>query len=187
VYSICVRFTGGDGRAHRERRRAVRRGAFSTRRNFLPTHIRDRGQCRGLGRAPESVLAAVVAPGLAEAPIVERARHAMTRRAPALAARVAAIPMAAVVPAADHEHADAPAAHQLVDGDAGVQGSGCDRQKFGGSPSPWDEWFVERPALGLRPKARACDSSLHSFRCAAIIPASQLAGHFPPRWSPGHR
>jgi site-specific recombinase XerD len=51
VYSICVDFTVGDGRTHRERRRADRRRAFSTWRNFLPTCIRYRHEFSILARA----------------------------------------------------------------------------------------------------------------------------------------
>lgn len=46
--------------------------------------------------------------------------------------------------------------------------------KLGRLPEPCDEEFVEGSALGLRPKARAADSGLHSFggTCAGRI-ASQ--------------
>jgi hypothetical protein len=176
VYSICVRFTVDDGRAHHERRRADRRGAFSIERNFLATRIRYRHEFSVLGCTRESLLATVLLPFLAETPFVPCTGHPMTRCAATLPALVAAVPLPAIVPSADHEHLDAPAARQLVNRNARVQGSGCDRQKFGSSPGPWDEWFVERPALGLRPKARARDSGLHSFRCALIIPANAIAG-----------
>jgi hypothetical protein len=55
-----------------------------------------------------------------------------------------------------------------------------DRQKLGRRPEPWDECSVERPALGLRPKARAADSGLHSFRCLPTIRPPPTGGHFSP-------
>jgi hypothetical protein len=183
-----MRPTVGEALAHDERRWAVRRRAFSTKRNFLPTCIRDRDEFSGLGRAKSSSFATVLLARVAETPVVPRASHAMTRRAPALSARITAVFLPAVVSPADHEGTDAPATRQLENWNGRLaQGSGCDRQKFGGNPSPWDEWFVERPALGLRPKARGCDSGLHSFRCAFIIEPSEHAGHFPAGvvpWSP---
>jgi hypothetical protein len=37
------------------------------------------------------------------------------------------------------------------------------------SQNPCDEGFVESPALGLRPKARAADSGLHSLGARALV------------------
>ena len=139
VYSICVRFTVGDGRALREHRRADRRGAFSTARNFLATCIRYRHEFSVLGRTRESLLATVLLPFVAETPFVPRARYSMARCTAKPPTFVAAVSLPAIVPSADHEHLDAPAARQLVNGNGRFQGSGCDRQKFGSSPGPWDE------------------------------------------------
>ena len=136
VYSICVRFTVGDGRALREHRRADRRGAFSTARNFLPTCIRYRDEFSVLGRTRESLLATVLLPFVAETPFVPRARYTMARCTAKPPTFVAAVSLPAIVPSADHEQLDAPPARQLVNGNGRFQGSGCDRQKFGGSPGP---------------------------------------------------
>ena len=139
VYSICVHFTVGDGRTHRERRRADRRDAFSTRRNFLATCIRYRHEFSILGCTHASLFATVLLPLIAETPLVSRAGQPMTRGAPTLSALVAAVLLPPIVWSADRERLDAPAARQHVNRNVRVQGSGCDRQKFGGSPRPWDE------------------------------------------------
>jgi hypothetical protein len=183
VYFICVFFAVDLVCAHREHRHGVRRGAFSTRRNFLATCIRQR-QCFGLLRgAVEALPSAVLLPVVAETPLVASARGAMTGRSSFVAAVIAAVVVAAIISPAHDEGHDTPQATQLVNGN-GVQGSGCSRQKLGRGPEPWEVWLVESPALGLRPKARARDSGLHSFRCAEIIPSRNSSGHFSTRGLP---
>lgn len=86
-----------------------------------------------------------------------------------LATALAAVSLSAVVPSTDEERRDAPEAGQLVAGNTRVQGAQCDRQKLGRSSAPCDELAVDGPALGLRPKARARDSGLHSFGAARIV------------------
>ena len=73
---------------------------------------------------------------------------------------IAAIPITVITPAAQVERQLAAAADDEAQG---VHGSGRDRQKLGRVPEPCDEAFVEGPARGLRPKARAWNSGLHSF------------------------
>ena len=125
VYFICVCFAGDLGRARREHRRGVRRGAFSTQRNFLATHIRQR-QCFGLLRgAVDALRPAVFLAIVAEAPLVASTRGAMTGRSSFVAAMVAAVVLPTIVPPADDERHDAPQAGQLVNGNVGVQGSGA--------------------------------------------------------------
>jgi hypothetical protein len=139
VYFICVHPALDLELADRERCQIIGRGAFSTRVNFLPTCIRQRHGFSILGRANAALLTAVLPPFFAETPLVARTGHAMTRRARELAACLAAVLLPSVVSSADRECDDAPAARQHVNRNARVQGSGCDRQKFGREPGPWDE------------------------------------------------
>jgi hypothetical protein len=181
AYFICVRCAADLDHARREHRRVAGRGAFSPRRNFLPTCIRQRLHFRVLGRAlPLAPLSTVLLAVLSEAPLITSARSAATGCAGLLATRGAAVVLPAIVWPADEEPHGAPPAHQLVDRNSTgvVQGSGCDRQKLGCGPEPCDDCRVGSPALGLRPKARARDSGLHFFRCASIIRSSSVAGHF---------
>jgi hypothetical protein len=135
---MCVCFAGDLGCARREHRRGVRRGAFSTQRNFLATYIRQR-QCFGLLRGAVALRPAVLLTVVAEAPLVTSARRAMAGRASVVATVIAAVVVAAIIPSADEERHDAPQATQLVNGNVGVQGSGCNRQKLGRGSAAWDE------------------------------------------------
>lgn len=139
VYFICVHPALDLELADRERCQIIGRGAFSTRVNFLPTCIRQRHGFSILGRANAALLAAILPPFVAEAPLVARNGHSMTRCARELAARLAAVLLPSVVSSADRERVAAPAAREQVERNARVQGSGCDRQKFGRGPGPWDE------------------------------------------------
>ena len=131
VCFICVRLTANHLVARHERRR-VWLGAFSTRRNFLSTCISQRHYFSVLGHANESLHSTVFLAFLAEAALVASACRAMTGGAPKLATLVTAVVLPAIVTSTDEERHDAPEARQLVDGNARIQGSGCDRQKFGG-------------------------------------------------------
>jgi hypothetical protein len=116
---------------------SIRHRAFSTRRNFLPTYIRQRHSFGALGRTSETLLATVLSALIAEASIVAGAGRAMIRGAPELAARLATVLLPVVVGSAQEERHDAPEARQLVDSNGGrIQGSGCDRQKLGRRPEP---------------------------------------------------
>jgi hypothetical protein len=117
----------------------------------------------------ESPLAAVMPSLVTKASLVACAGQAMACRARVLATDLAAVPLSAVVPSTDEERREAPEAGQIVAGYARVQGARCDRQKLGRSSAPCDELVVDGPALGLRPKARAGDSGLHSFGAARIV------------------
>jgi hypothetical protein len=134
VYFICACPAVGHQDARRERHWVIRHRAFSTKRNFLPTYIRQRHSFGDLGRASETLLATVPSALFAEASIVASAGRAMIRGAPELAARLATVLLPVVVGPAQKERHDTPAARQLVDNNDGVQGSGCDRQKLGRSP-----------------------------------------------------
>jgi len=137
VYFICVHPAVDLELADRERNcQVIGRGAFSTRHNFLPTCIRQRHSFSILGRASEASLAPVLLPFVAKTPLVACTGHAMTRGASELAALLAAVLLPPVVSPADRERAGAPAAREQVDSNARVQGSGCDRQKFGRRPGP---------------------------------------------------
>jgi hypothetical protein len=125
VYFICACFAVGRGRARREHRRRVQRGAFSTQRNFLATCIRQR-QCFGLLRgAVEALRPAVVLAVITEAPRVASTRGATTRGIGMLATLLAAVPVATIVSSAHDERHPTPRAAQLVNGNVGVQGSGA--------------------------------------------------------------
>jgi hypothetical protein len=138
VYFICVCFAVDLGRARREHRRGVQRGAFSMRRNFLATCIRQR-QCFGLLRdAVDALRPAVLLAIVAETPLVTSARGAVTGRSSVVAAGIAAVVVAAIVLPADDERHDTPQAGQLVNGNVGIQGSGCNRQKLGRGLGAWD-------------------------------------------------
>jgi len=140
VYSICIRSAGGDELDDREHRGGVRREAFSTRGNFLDTCIRQRPWFCILGGATKkSLLATVSFSVIAETSFVACAGRAMARGPALFTAPVAAVLLPVIIRAADEEHVVAPAARQLENGNSRVQGSGCDRQKFGGRPRPWDE------------------------------------------------
>jgi hypothetical protein len=139
VYFICACPAVGHQDARRERHWVIRHRAFSTKRHFLPTYIRQRHSFGDLGRASEThetLLATVPSALIAEASIVTSAGRAMIRGAPELAARLATVLLPVVVGSAQEERHDAPTARQLVDNNGGVQGSGCDRQKLGRSPEP---------------------------------------------------
>jgi hypothetical protein len=138
VYFICVCFAVDRGRARREHRWGVRRGAFSTRRNFLTTCIRQRQGIGLLRGAVEALRPAVLLAVVAKAPLVASARGAMTGRASVVAAVIAAVLVAAIISSADKERHDAPQATQLVNGNGGIQGSGCNRQKLGRGSAAWD-------------------------------------------------
>jgi hypothetical protein len=145
VYFICVCFAVDLGHARREHRRGVRRGAFSTRRNFLATCIRQR-QCFSLLRqtlALEALRPAVLLTLLAETPLVASTRSAVTGRPSVVAAWVAAVVLSTIVRPADEERHEAPRARRLVNNSERVQGSGRARQKLGCGPEPWDDCFVE--------------------------------------------
>jgi hypothetical protein len=146
-----------------------RRRRFSPDRNFLATCIRQRTCFSTLGGMNESPLAAVMPAVVTKASLVACTGQAMACRVRVLAADLAAVPLSAVVPSTDEERREAPEAGQLVAGYARVQGAWCDRQKLGRSSAPCDELAVDGPALGLRPKARAGDSGLHSFGAARIV------------------
>ena len=124
------------------------------------------------------MLAAVFSSLSAEAALVASTRRAMVSGAPTLAAAVAAVLLPMVVGATDEEIHDAPGARQHVNGNDRVQGSGATARNLDVGQNRGTTTFVERPALGLRPKARAADSGLHSFRCAQIILQPPTAGHF---------
>jgi hypothetical protein len=136
VYFICVCPAVGHEVARRERHRVIRHRAFSTKRNFLPTYIRQRHNFGALGRTSDTLVATVLSALIAEASIVASAGRAMIRGRPELAARLATVLLPVVVGSAQEERHDAPAARQLVDSDGRIQGSGCDRQKLGRRPEP---------------------------------------------------
>jgi hypothetical protein len=162
-----VRPAVGHEAARRERHRVIRHRAFSTRRNFLPTYIRQRQSFSLVGRANEPFLATVTSAVVPEASLVATAGRAMIRGAPELATPVAAVLLPAVVGATDEERHDAPEARQLVDCNDRVQGSGCDRQKLGRTPRSVRQYDLSKARLWVYGRRlEGLSSSLHSFRCA---------------------
>lgn len=137
VYFICVCFAGDLGCARREHRRDVRRGAFSTQRNFLATYIRQR-QCFGRLRGAVALRPAVLLAVVTEASLVASAGGAVTGRLSVVTAVIAAVVVAAIIPSADDERHNAPQATQLVNGNVGVQGSGGTARNLNVKPGPWD-------------------------------------------------
>lgn len=137
----------GHEAARRERHRVIRHLAFSTRRNFLPTYIRQRQCFSVLGRANEPSLATVTSAVVAEASLVASAGRAMIRGQPKHATPGAAVLLPAVVATTDEERHDAPEARQLVDCNDRVQGSGCDRQKLGRNPRSVRQYDLSKARL----------------------------------------
>jgi hypothetical protein len=112
VYFICVRFAVGRDRARREHRRVSWRGPFSTRRNFLATHIRHRLCFRLLPQ--RSLMLGVVSSALVTALMLgigEAAQGGLLE----LAAEVLAVALASVVRTTDDKLLPAVAAGQRED------------------------------------------------------------------------
>ena len=149
VYFICVRYLAGLDRARREHRRVVGHAAFRTRRNFLPTRISQRLCFSVLRRALESPFSTVSPSVLPEAPLITSASSPVTGSLSFVATDLAAVLVPAIVAPADEEPDEAPPARQLVNRDTSVvQGLGCDRQKLGREPEPWDDWLCRKPGSG---------------------------------------
>jgi hypothetical protein len=149
VYFIYIRCPAGLDRARGEHRRVLGHTAFRTRRNFLPTRISQRPCFSVLRRALESPFSTVSLSVLAEAPLITSARSPVTGSVGFVATDLAAVLVPAVVAPADEEPVEAPPARQLVNRDTSVvQGFGCDRQKLGCEPEPWDDWLRRKPGSG---------------------------------------
>jgi hypothetical protein len=114
VYFICVHFAVGRGLARREHRRAFGRGPFSTRRNFLATHIRHRLSFRSLPRHQRPLMLDVVLSALL-APLMPGIREASSRGLLELATDVLAVALASVVRTTDDKLLPAVAAGQRED------------------------------------------------------------------------
>jgi hypothetical protein len=114
VYFICVRFAVGRDRARREHRRVSWRGPFSTRRNFLATHIRHRLCFRPLPR-PQCLLLLGVVLSSFLTPLMLGIRAAAQSGLLELATVGRAVALAAVVRTTDDKLLPAVAAGQRED------------------------------------------------------------------------
>src|SRR5262249_54643173 len=114
VYFICVHFAVGRDLARREHRRAIGRGPFSTRRNFLATHIRH-GLCfRSLPRHQRPLMLRVISPAFL-APLMLGIREAAQRSPLDLATDVRAVALASIVSTTNDEPCPTVAAGQFED------------------------------------------------------------------------
>src|SRR5712672_1473461 len=102
------------GAARRERDRVFRRGPFSTRSNFLATHIRQGLAFRALTRHRRLLMRSVIFPTLV-APLVSRIRQPTDRSLLKPSADFVAVALAPVVRPADVEPLATSAASQLED------------------------------------------------------------------------
>jgi hypothetical protein len=115
VYCIDVLVGDHDrARGRHERRRGVRRRAFSTRGNFLATYIRHRPWLRVLARDQRTLVRGVVAAAFV-APLVLGIGAPPDRGLRALATLVAAVALPPIVRPADDEQLGAVAAGQRED------------------------------------------------------------------------
>ena len=115
VYVTCSRPAVGLGTARRERDRVVRQEAFSTRRNFLATHIRQRLAFRALPRRRRRPLAIGVISSALVASLVLGIGEPPLARLLELAAGLAAVTLTSVIRLADMELRRASTAAQLED------------------------------------------------------------------------
>jgi hypothetical protein len=114
VYVTCSRPAVGLGTARRERDRVVRQEAFSTRRNFLATHIRQRLAFRALPRRRRPLAIGVISSALVASLVLGIGEPPLARLLE-LAAGLAAVTLSPVVMLADMELHRASTAAQLED------------------------------------------------------------------------
>src|SRR5262245_2727389 len=112
VYFICVCFAVGRDLARRERRRVIRRGPFSTKRNFLATRIRHCLCSRLLPRHQRPLMLGMVSSAFF-APLMLGIREPAQGGLLELATDVLAVALASVVRTTDDERLPAVAAGQL--------------------------------------------------------------------------
>jgi hypothetical protein len=111
-YFICIRAAVGHGIARHERDRVFRRRAFSTWRNFLATHIRQRLVFRTLPLHRRALVLGVILSALIAPPMLG-VGEPMEAGLLELATTLAAVALSPVVAPTDEERPRAPAAAQL--------------------------------------------------------------------------
>lgn len=187
VYFICVRFAVGRDLARREHRRAFGRGPFSTRRNFLATHIRHRLSFRSLPRHQRPLMLDVVLSALL-APLMPGIREAAQSGLPELATDVRAVALAAIVRTTDDERLPAVAAGQREDNElVHPSRTGENWTTASGTATVEGYWRGPSAACTWRAQVATWALTLSIRRPELSEPPSLPATSCAQRWSPGPR